>query len=280
MRSIYFLSYAVITTISAMTMAWAYYARFKKDGSPINYSLLTLVSVVALAMWTGAAFTEFAYNVSPATAGFAAFFLGITFSAVFAWQVYLVMRNIQTDKNTIEELSTRDSLTGLWNRRIFHEYLSSEFSRATMYKQPLSLLMIDIDDLPQFNATYGFKNGDFVLRDLGSRMMESVRDFDRSCRFVDGVVAVILPKMGSKATIEFAEQIKSMMTDNPFNLEDERSVTLSFSVGIATFPEYAKDEDSLVAGVLSALNAARESGGDTIYLFAGVGECRRLSNSA
>jgi diguanylate cyclase (GGDEF)-like protein len=280
MHSIYFLSYAVISTVSAVTMAWAYYARFKKDGSPINYTLLLLMSIVALAMWTGAALTEFAYNFSPATAGFAAFFLGIIFSGLFAWQTYRVMRNIQSDKKTIEELSTRDSLTGLWNRRVFHECLSAELSRATIFRQPLALLMIDIDKLPEFNAAYSFKNGDIVLREYAARIMGAVRPMDRACRYVDGVVAVVLPKMGSVAAAEFAGRLKSALNATLYKLENASPASLTYSISIAVYPEHAQDEMSLIKGALNTLIAVRKKGGDDTCLFVGEGEFRSVSNSA
>lgn len=280
MHSIYFLSYAVISTVSAVAMAWAYYVRFKRDGAPINYTLLLLISIVALAMWTGAALTEFAYNVSPATAGFASFFLGIAFSGLFAWQTYRVMRNILSDKETIEELSTRDALTGLWNRRIFHECLSSEFSRATMFRQPLALLMIDIDKLPEFNAAYSFKNGDIVLREYATRIMGAVRPMDRACRYVDGVVAVVLPKMGSVAAAEFAGHLKSAVGATLYNLENANPASLTYSISIAVYPEHAEDEAALIKGALNTLIAVRKKGGDDTCLFVGEGEFRSVNNSS
>ncbi|MDH5511080.1 MAG: hypothetical protein OEZ32_12115 [Nitrospinota bacterium] len=70
MHSLYFLSYALILTISGLVMVSAYYSRFKRDGAPVNYGLLAVVFGGALAMWTGVAVTEYVYNPNVINAGF------------------------------------------------------------------------------------------------------------------------------------------------------------------------------------------------------------------
>jgi len=87
MHSFYFLSYALILTISGLVMVWAYYTRFKRDGVPANYTLLAVVFGGALAMWTGVAVTEYVYNPNRVNAGFSLFFLVSWISGAISWQV-------------------------------------------------------------------------------------------------------------------------------------------------------------------------------------------------
>ncbi len=104
MHSIYFLSYAVILTVSAMVVASALYSRSKNEGTPINYKLFMGVSGVALAMWTGAALTEYAYEPNTTNAGFVVFCLAIWLIAGFAWQVNVFMKKHQSRENGLDEL--------------------------------------------------------------------------------------------------------------------------------------------------------------------------------
>ncbi len=277
MKSLYFLSYAVLATVAAIVITWAQYRSYKKEGTPFNFTLVTVVTAVALAMWTGAALTAFAYNTNTVTAGLAAFTLGISLSAVFAWQTTRLMRNIICDKRALDELATHDALTGLWNRRIFHESVSAEVARAIRFKQPLSLLVMEIDNLPQINDAYGFKSGDMVLRELGARLREVLRTMDRACRFRNNMFALILPQTDGAAVKLLLARLKSLVTEVPFDVGDKQSITLTFSMGIASMSEHVKEDASLISAVISAVDAAKASGGNCVYTFAGEGDCRLLN---
>jgi len=86
MHSIYFLAYASILTVTVMVMGWAYYSRFKAYGTPVNFGILALVSVFALAMWTGVAISEFMYNRNATNTMFSMFFMVSWVSAGAYWQ--------------------------------------------------------------------------------------------------------------------------------------------------------------------------------------------------
>jgi len=277
MHSLYFLSYAVLATVAAVVITWAQYIIFKRDGTPFNFTLLMVILVVALAMWTGVAFTQFAYDTSTTTAGFAAFTLGITFSAIFAWLANRLMKNIIKDKKALDALATHDSLTGLWNRRVFHESVHAEVARATRFKQPLSLLVMEIDNLPKINDDYGFKAGDLVLRELGARLTNVLRNIDKACRYRNDRLALILPQTDSEAVRQLIARLKSLVTEVPFDVGEKQSVTLTFSMGVASMSEHAKKDASLIAAVISAVDAAKASGGNCVYECAGENECRLLS---
>ena len=74
-HSLYFVIYAILLTIIAIFLAAVYICEHKKNGAPINYTLIGAVSAAAMAMWTGTAATEFAYNPNMITGGFTLFFL-------------------------------------------------------------------------------------------------------------------------------------------------------------------------------------------------------------
>jgi hypothetical protein len=97
MHSIYFIGYGGFITASALLMAAAFYSRFKRRGTPINYTSLALVSGLALFMWTGAALTEYVYNPSAVTAGFVIVALAVWFSVGVVWQVKAYLKRHPMD---------------------------------------------------------------------------------------------------------------------------------------------------------------------------------------
>jgi diguanylate cyclase (GGDEF)-like protein len=94
------------------------------------------------------------------------------------------------------ELADIDALTGLHNRRYFHETLAREVSRARRYRRPLSLVVLDLDDFKAVNDEIGHLAGDDVLAEIGERMRGVVRTADVACRIGGEEFAVLLPESG------------------------------------------------------------------------------------
>jgi diguanylate cyclase (GGDEF)-like protein len=101
------------------------------------------------------------------------------------------------------ELADIDALTGLHNRRYFHETLAREVSRARRYRRPLSLVVLDLDDFKGVNDRIGHLAGDDVLAEIGERMRSVVRTADIACRIGGEEFAVLLPE----SSLDDAEQL-------------------------------------------------------------------------
>ena len=80
----------------------------------------------------------------------------------------MVEQQLQEANKLLQELSTKDGLTGIWNRRSFDEHLEMEWKRAERNNHPLSLIMLDIDYFKAYNDTYGHQGGDDCLREVAS----------------------------------------------------------------------------------------------------------------
>jgi diguanylate cyclase (GGDEF)-like protein len=100
-------------------------------------------------------------------------------------------------------LADLDALTGLHNRRYFHETLAREVSRAHRYDRHLALIVFDLDDFKTINDRIGHLAGDAVLTDIAERMREVVRQADIACRVGGDEFSVILPE----STLEDADQL-------------------------------------------------------------------------
>ncbi len=93
----------------------------------------------------------------------------------------------------LQEQATRDSLTGLFNRRYLEESLIREFQRAEREKSTVCLIMLDIDGFKAFNDTYGHDAGDLLLKKLGELLQSDVRGSDISCRFGGEEFLIVMP---------------------------------------------------------------------------------------
>jgi diguanylate cyclase (GGDEF)-like protein len=161
-------------------------------------------------------------------------------------------------KELYQELSILDGLTGIYNRRYLDEVLRREIERAKRYSQAVSLLMIDIDDFKQYNDTHGHQTGDEILKKLASFLVEAVRATDMVFRYGGEEFAVMLPQTLKQGAIEVAKRT--------INLE-RQNVSITISIGLASYPEDAADKDDLIAKSDAALYQAKQLGKDRICLW-------------
>ncbi|MHB0867381.1 MAG: GGDEF domain-containing protein [Thermoleophilia bacterium] len=157
----------------------------------------------------------------------------------------------------MEELSITDSLTGLYNRRHFYRRLNEEMKRARRQLYPVSLLVVDLDNLKEYNDNLGHLKGDEALRGVAKAVTAGIRqDVDTGYRYGGDEFAVILPYSDLEDSTEVAERIRK--TFNGFRLEGT-----SLSIGLAQF-HYDEAVDDFVTRADSAMYTAKNSGGDRV----------------
>lgn len=115
----------------------------------------------------------------------------------------------------LREQSVRDHLTGLFNRRYLEETLERELVRATRKRQPLGVIMLDVDHFKQFNDTAGHAAGDAILRELGGRLIELVRREDIASRYGGDEFTIILPDASLQVTRKRAELVRGIILQVP-----------------------------------------------------------------
>ncbi len=168
----------------------------------------------------------------------------------------------------LRKISLTDSLTDLYNRRFFQERLSEEIDRSRRHGQPVSLIMLDIDNFKSYNDTYGHLAGDEALRLTAAIVKGSVRNIDRVARYGGEEFAVILPMTEITAARDIAERIRTSVASRYFPDEALRAaVRLTASLGIASFPQHAGNMFELVGNADKALYVAKVSGKNRVALF-------------
>ena len=114
------------------------------------------------------------------------------------------------------ELSIIDDLTRLYNSRHFYAQLEKEIERSNRYEQPLTILLLDLDDFKMFNDTYGHVEGDYVLSRLGEVIKRCLRETDSAYRYGGEEFTVILPMTTSEEGIVTAQRIQTELRKRSF----------------------------------------------------------------
>ncbi len=186
---------------------------------------------------------------------------------LIANQIALAVENAKLYTKT-RELSVRDELTGLYNRRHFQTVLQIEWKRAIRFHRNLSLLMIDVDHFKNYNDTFGHLQGDKVLRDMASLLVKSVRELDTIARFGGEEFIVLLPDTDKNGAIAVGEKLRKIIEAHRFadpNVSEIRSI--SISVGIASYPDDVREMDDLIDHADIALYDAKDSGRNRVVCY-------------
>lgn len=160
----------------------------------------------------------------------------------------------------MRDLSIRDALTGLNNRRQFLTLLEAELSRGERFQRPLALLMIDIDFFKRVNDIYGHQAGDAVLKEVAQLLKINTRLVDEVCRYGGEELAVLLPETGTGMALQVAERLRSAIEQTPFDVGDGRSIHITASVGVAFCGDEGESVESLISAADGALYTAKREG--------------------
>lgn len=181
------------------------------------------------------------------------------FTAV-AKQLAIALENAQLFIKT-RELSYRDALTGLFNRRYFEEALDREVRRAIRYNLPVALLMADIDHFKIYNDSQGHHQGDNVLKEVTARLTENTRQVDIVARIGGEEFVVILPMTTKTHARLVAEKLRRSVEETKIPGEEVLpGGRLTISLGLAAYPEDASDPTGLVQAADAALYTAKRKG--------------------
>ncbi len=176
--------------------------------------------------------------------------------------------NLAKSQKALEELSTLDGLTGLYNYREFHRRLTEEMQRSLRYGHPFSLLILDIDGFKAVNDIHGHLAGDEALRGLAALIRQEVRPADEVARYGGEEFAILLPETPGPGALAMAERIRDIVTTHPILIPSGRTVALTVSIGVATYPHDADSEERLIAASDQALYAAKNSGRNRVCQWA------------
>jgi diguanylate cyclase (GGDEF)-like protein len=177
--------------------------------------------------------------------------------------IALFLANIKLRENLYHQ-SIHDPLTGLLNRRPMYEFLEKEILRTTRKKQPLGVIMIDIDHFKTVNDTYGHGAGDAVLREFGLFTQKHIRGGDFACRYGGEEFLLVLTESSLENLKKRAEQFRKEAGLLGFHYRGRSLDPITLSLGLAVYPEHGQTAQELLLAADVALYQAKADGRDRI----------------
>ena len=171
----------------------------------------------------------------------------------------LALSNIKL-REALRNLSIRDPLTGLYNRRFVEEVFDHEIQRCQRSDKPLSVLMVDVDHFKRFNDTHGHEAGDVVLSSVGRLLQSHFRDSDLPCRLGGEEFLAILPEADGETARQRAEGLRQAIEGLALFHQGKGLGTVTASIGVATWPQPIADPTTLIDAADVALYNAKHAG--------------------
>jgi diguanylate cyclase (GGDEF)-like protein len=162
----------------------------------------------------------------------------------------------------MQQQALTDGLTGCYNRRSFDLQLQRDLHLATRMRQPISLIMIDLDHFKNINDRAGHEAGDLALCMLAEILRSELRAVDTAARFGGDEFAIILPQASIEGACIVAERLRVRIAQ--MDIPGHGPITASF--GIASFPVHASSRDTIVVAADRALYKSKHSGRNCISL--------------
>ncbi|MDD2926772.1 sensor domain-containing diguanylate cyclase [Rhodoferax sp.] len=170
-------------------------------------------------------------------------------------------RALQAANAELIHIATTDPLTGVLNRRHFHEIIEIEMARAQRHGQPLSLIMFDIDHFKQVNDTFGHQAGDQVLINLVELTQKNLRIGDYLARWGGEEFVVLLPYCAASEAMNLAERLRDLFA----HLTTPGVGTVTASYGVAEL-QTGERQDDWFKRMDNALYAAKAAGRNAVRL--------------
>ncbi len=173
------------------------------------------------------------------------------------------VRKVLKDRRGLKGLANQDRLTGMSNRLFFDKAIADRMAEAKRTKTPLSLLFVDLDHFKNVNDTYGHDKGDEVLKAVAKLIRDACRRDDVVARYGGEEFVVLFAKTSTANAVTAAESIRSIVEQRSHELFGLR-ITASF--GIATYPDHASDEATLIRKADQAVYEAKAAGRNRVIL--------------
>ncbi|MBN2555482.1 MAG: diguanylate cyclase [Anaerolineales bacterium] len=166
----------------------------------------------------------------------------------------------------VQHMAEVDDMTGAYNRYFFNRMLRDEISLARSRGYPVSVLMLDIDELKPINDQYGHVSGDRLLKTTVRVLKRKLRDVDWIARIGGDEFAVVLPGCPREKLPEVAEKLQHALRASSFKPAQDQPGGIRASIGGTTFPDGADNLEEIMLAIDRAELQAKQAGGDQFVL--------------
>lgn len=176
-----------------------------------------------------------------------------------AEQISIAIANVKL-RDELHEQSTRDPLTGLFNRRYFNERCRSALSLLDMETGSVALISFDADNFKSYNDHYGHDAGDFLLCTLGELTRKYFSHEEVCCRTGGEEFSILLPDSTVEEAHKKAAEFIQLVAEHEFSYLDQQLPTVTVSAGVAAYPQNADSLQNLCRAADLAMYEAKDSG--------------------
>lgn len=180
-------------------------------------------------------------------------------------RISLAIANVKL-RDELRDQSTKDPLTGLYNRRYFLDRCRREISQSERCNQPIGLISLDADSFKKFNDAHGHDAGDMVLRSISDVMMEMFSGAETVARFGGEEFSILLPNTAPEKAFERAEALRQKIENNVLRYDDRALPKVTISAGVASFPANGTSPQELLREADRALYQAKDHGRNRVML--------------
>lgn len=180
--------------------------------------------------------------------------------------VFVLTTALLATWNRAHQLSMRDPLTGLYNRRYLEETIGRELPRARRQGHPVGLILVDLDHFKQLNDTHGHNAGDHVLSEMGALLREMTRGSDIACRLGGEEFAVVLPGAGIEVARKRAEHLRQALEVLTLEFDGKPLGSVTLSAGVAALQPHQQNWAQVMRNADAALYAAKQAGRNRVLV--------------
>jgi diguanylate cyclase (GGDEF)-like protein len=227
-----------------------------KKNKLLILSTLTILSIGLIVMAAGIV------SVSDDGSSFhKSFALALLFLALLSiFLAVVILKNLNEFAREAEQFATRDSLTSLYNKKVFWEYLGYEIERAKRQKYRFTIMIVDLDDFKPINDIYNHEVGDSYLCEFSLLFKAAIRKGDIASRLGGDDFAAILPMCDEPQASVVAQRLQESIGAQSFRLPDNSIARVTASIGMAVYPDHAQDTQTLYDVADSMLHKAKATG--------------------
>jgi diguanylate cyclase (GGDEF)-like protein len=214
-------------------------------------------------------FLAFKNGMTSDITGFSQLMIYFSPFVLVAYITTMLASDVHYGKMMFKALSETDEMTNLLNKRSFIPMFNKAAEVAMKYNQPLSVLMIDADNLKEVNDKHGHKAGDKLIITMALTIEDCLRTSDIICRFGGDEFVALLPQLPRKRAKEAAERLRSAIQNTSFDV-DGKAVSSTVSIGIATYPDEVGIVYELLDKADEALYECKRSGRNSVVNYGDV----------
>ena len=219
-----------------------------------------IIAVVAVAMtWASLALVGRSDIVGVGT--LVALVVSLVIAPASTYRTFRLIQELEEARNDLEDISTHDYLTGIYNRRFMVEQATTILSLSRRHGFPVALIMMDLDHFKAVNDTHGHAKGDAVLIELADAIRGMIRTTDVFGRYGGEEFIVFMPHANLEDATRLAERIRWEVKNTQIS-----GLSITLSMGVTVAGEEDKALDGLIGRADVALYEAKNSGRDRVVV--------------